>query len=80
MTTHEFKERHIPDSLYIRNRTFRSTLHYLTEGRYPENAGFCFHNDFMYEHFTRYLDSFCMPYPNVVIIEKECREYLRLCS
>lgn len=85
MTTHEFvkmqlakpfKERHIPDSLYIRIRTFRSTLHYLGEGRQPENAGLCFQNDFMYEHFTRFLDSFCMLYPNVVITKEECHEYL----
>ena len=85
MTTHEFikmqlakpfKERLIPDSLYIRNRTFRSTLHCLARGQQPENAGFCFQNNFMYEHFTRYLDSLCMLYPNVVITEEECREYL----
>lgn len=85
MTTHEFikmqlakpfKERRIPDSFYIRNVTFRETLLELTKGRASENAGFCFSYDFMYEHFTRYLSSFQMLYPNVVITEEECREYL----
>ena len=85
MTTHEFikmqlakpfKERRIPDSFYIRNVTFRETLLELTKGRAPESAGPCFNNKFMYEHFTRYLDSFHVLYPNVIITEEECREYL----
>ena len=71
-----FKERRIPDSLYIRNATFRETLLELTKGRAPESAGFCFSYNFMYEHFTRYLSSLHMLYPNVVITEEECREYL----
>ncbi len=85
MTTHEFikmqlakpfKERRIPDSFYIRRVTFHKTLLELTEGREPENAGFCFSYHFMYEHFTRYLSSFHMLYPNIVITEEACREYL----
>ena len=85
MTTHKFikmqlakpfKERRIPDSLYIRANTFRETLLELTKGRAPESAGSCFSYNFMYEHFTRYLSSFQMLYPNIVITEKECREYL----
>lgn len=85
MTTHgfikmqlakPFTERRIPDSLYIRTNTFRETLLELTKGRAPESAGSCFSNDFMYEHFTRYLSSFQMLYLNVVITEEACREYL----
>ena len=71
-----FKERRIPDCLYIRNVTFRETLLELTKGRASEITSYCFSYNFMYEHFTRYLSSFHMLYPNVVITEKECREYL----
>ena len=85
MTTHEFikmqlakpfEERRIPDSFYIRNVTFRETLLELTKGQAPESAGFCFSYNFMYEHFTRYLSSFHVLYPNVIITEEECRKYL----
>ena len=85
MTTHEFikmqlakpfKERRIPDSLYIRNVTFRETLLELTKGRVAESAGACFNNKFMYEHFTRYLGSPHTLYPNIVITKEACREYL----
>lgn len=71
-----FKERLIPDSLYIRGYTFSTTLLDLTAGQAPESAGFCFGNDFMYEDFTRYLGSLYLLYTNVVITEKECRKYL----
>ena len=71
-----FKERRIPDSLYIRDNTFRETLLELTKGRAPESAGFCFGNSFMYENFTRYICAMHSLYPNVVITEEECREYL----
>lgn len=71
-----FRERRIPDSLYIRNNTFRETLRDLTKGRASESAGFCFNHNFMYENFTRYLSSFHMLYPNIVITEERCREYL----
>ena len=71
-----FKERRIPDSFYIRSITFRTTLLELTKGRAPESAGYSFKYNFMYEDFTRYLSSFDMLYPNVIITEKECREYL----
>ena len=84
MTTHEFikmqlakpfKKRRIPDSFYIRVITFRGTLLDLTKGQAPESAGFCFSYDFMYEHFTRYLSSPHVLYPNVIITEEECRKY-----
>lgn len=71
-----FKERRIPDSFYIRNVIFHETLLALTTGRAAESAGSCFDNKFMYEHFTRYLSSFHILYPNVVITEKECLKYL----
>lgn len=71
-----FKERLIPDSLYIRNHIFPTTLLDLTAGQAPGSASFCFRNDFMYENFTRYLGSLYMLYPNVVITEEECSEYL----
>ena len=71
-----FKERRIPDSLYIHSVTFRETLHELTKGRASESAGSCFSYNFMYEHFTRYLSSFHMLYPNIVITEEACRKYL----
>lgn len=70
-----FKERRIPDSLYIRDNTFRATLHELRAGRASESAGFCFGNSFMYENFTRYLGAMHALYPNVIITEEECREY-----
>lgn len=85
MTTHEFikmqlakpfEERRIPDSLYIRNVTFHEKLFALTTGRTAESAGSCFNNKFMYEHFTRYLGSFHVLYPNIVITEEECLKYL----
>ena len=71
-----FKERRIPDSLYLRDHTFRATLHELRAGRAPDNAGFCFGNSFMYENFTRYLSAMHSLYPNAIITEEECREYL----
>ena len=70
-----FKERRIPDSLYIRNNTHHMTLFELSAGRMPPNAGFCFSNHFMYEDFTRYIGAMHSLYPNVVITEEECREY-----
>ena len=85
MTTHEFikmqlakpfKGRRIPDSFYIRNVTFRETLLELTKGRASESAGFYFSYNFMYARFTRYLSSVHMLYPNIVIAEEACREYL----
>lgn len=75
-----FKERRIPDSLYIRQNTFRATLHELRAGQAPEAAGFCFVNSFMYENFTRYIGAMQNLYPNVVITEEECREYSSICS
>ena len=70
-----FKQRRIPDSLYIRHNTFRTTLAELRRGQAPEQAGFCFGNSFMYENFTRYIGALYMLYPNVVITEEACREY-----
>lgn len=70
-----FKERRIPDSLYIRNSTFRVTLSELRRGEEPTSGGFCFGNNFMYENFTRYIGAMHNLYPNVVITEEECREY-----
>ena len=70
-----FKERRIPDSLYIRKNTFRITLLELSAGQAPQQAGFCFGNNFMYENFTRYIGALYMLYPNIVITEGECREY-----
>lgn len=75
-----FKKRRIPDSLYIRNNTFRLTLRALTEGEQPENAGFCFSNGFMYENYTRYIGALHSLYPNVIITEGVCRAYNRLCG
>ena len=70
-----FKQRYIPDSLYIRNNTHRMTLLALSAGQVPNNAGFCFGNNFMYDNFTRYIGAMHSLYPNVVITEEECREY-----
>ena len=76
-----FVERRIPDALYIRTRNLTAILHYLTEGRQPENAGFCFDNGFMYENYERYIDAYNSLYPNVIITEEECqRAYNRLSS
>ena len=76
-----FRERRIPDALYIRTRNFRAILSELTAGRKPENAGFCFDNGFMYENYERYIGAFSTLYPNVIITEEECqRAHNRLYS
>lgn len=70
-----FKERRIPDSLFIRNSSFRTILFALTEGRQPEHAGLCFDKDFMYEGHTRYINALHRLYPNIVITKEECLEH-----
>lgn len=70
-----FKERRIPDSLFIRECTHPRTLVDLLEGGEPENGGFCFDNDFMYEGYVRYRDAPHRLYPNIVITKEECLEH-----
>lgn len=70
-----FKNRRIPDAVYIRNNTFRSALFELTRGQQPENAGFCFDNRFMYEGYVRYIGAYHSLYPNILITEEECRAH-----
>lgn len=73
-----FKERRIPDALYIRKRNFHATLLMLTSGQPPETAGYCFDHDFMYENYTRFINDFDYLYPNVVITQEGYREYSRI--
>ena len=70
-----FKNRRIPDAVYIRNSNFRLPLRALTEGRQPESAGYCFDNYFMYENYERYINAFDVLYPNVIITERECHAH-----
>lgn len=71
-----FTERRIPDSRFLNDYTHPRTLADLIEGEAPENGGFCFDNDFMYEDYVRYIGSFRYLYPNIVITEQECREHI----
>lgn len=70
-----FTERRIPDARFIHDYTHPRTLVDLLQGEEPENGGFCFDNEFMYEDYNRYIGAFNRLYPNVVITEKECREH-----